>query len=276
MKITYLGTAAAEGLPALFCNCEFCKKARELGGKNIRTRSQAIIDDGLLIDFPADTYMHALNNKLRLDKVHTLIVTHSHSDHFYSKDLIMRQPPYGHAFEVNTLHVYCTKGAYERFVREINGEEPYGSIEFHILKAFEPFTTNGYTITPLPARHQFSEDAFIFIIEKDGKRIFYANDTGYFYDKVWDYIKTNKIYFDLVSYDCTNVEIPISDEGTHMGFENIARTKNLLEKMGAVDKKTIQIVHHFSHNGNPLHDNLERLAKPLDMLVSYDGMAIEI
>ena len=31
MKLTYLGTAAAEGLPALFCNCEFCQKARELG-----------------------------------------------------------------------------------------------------------------------------------------------------------------------------------------------------------------------------------------------------
>ena len=29
MKLTYLGTAAAEGLPALFCNCEFCQKARE-------------------------------------------------------------------------------------------------------------------------------------------------------------------------------------------------------------------------------------------------------
>lgn len=276
MKLTYLGTAAAEGLPALFCNCEFCQKARELGGKNIRTRSQAIIDDGLLIDFPADTYMHVLNNKLRLDKVHTLIVTHSHSDHFYSKDLIMRKPPYGHAFAVDILNVYCTKGAYERFVKEIGTEESYGNIEFHILKAFESFSANGYTITPLPARHQFNEDAFIFIIEKDGKRILYANDTGYFYDNVWEYIKTNKIHFDLVSYDCTFVEIPISDLGTHMGFENIIRAKNLLKEMGAVDEKTIQIVHHFSHNGNPLHENLERLSNPLEMLVSYDGMSIEI
>jgi phosphoribosyl 1,2-cyclic phosphate phosphodiesterase len=144
------------------------------------------------------------------------------------------------------------------------------------LKAFESFSANGYTITPLPARHQFNEDAFIFIIEKDGKRILYANDTGYFYDNVWEYIKTNKIHFDLVSYDCTFVEIPISDLGTHMGFENIIRAKNLLKEIGAVDEKTIQIVHHFSHNGNPLHENLERLSNPLEMLVSYDGMSIEI
>lgn len=43
MKITYLGTAAAEGFPAMFCNCEYCREAKKLGGKNIRTRSQAII-----------------------------------------------------------------------------------------------------------------------------------------------------------------------------------------------------------------------------------------
>ena len=58
MRIKYLGTAAAEGIPALFCNCDVCKKAREVGGKEFRTRSQAIIDRKLLIDFPADTLMH--------------------------------------------------------------------------------------------------------------------------------------------------------------------------------------------------------------------------
>ena len=31
MKIQYLGTAAAEGIPAIFCECETCKKTRELG-----------------------------------------------------------------------------------------------------------------------------------------------------------------------------------------------------------------------------------------------------
>ena len=31
-----------------------CRKARESGGKNIRTRSQALIDEELLLDFPAE------------------------------------------------------------------------------------------------------------------------------------------------------------------------------------------------------------------------------
>ena len=44
MEIQYLGTAAAEGLPALFCECETCRKARDAGGKEIRTRTQAVVD----------------------------------------------------------------------------------------------------------------------------------------------------------------------------------------------------------------------------------------
>jgi phosphoribosyl 1,2-cyclic phosphodiesterase len=31
MKLNFLGTAAAEGFPAIFCNCEYCKEARKLG-----------------------------------------------------------------------------------------------------------------------------------------------------------------------------------------------------------------------------------------------------
>ena len=48
MKLKYLGTAAAEGYPAMFCDCENCRKAFKNKGKNIRSRSQAIIDNSLL------------------------------------------------------------------------------------------------------------------------------------------------------------------------------------------------------------------------------------
>ena len=72
MKIQYLGTAAAEGIPAIFCECENCRKSRMAGGRNIRTRSQALIDDRLLIDFPADTYMHFLQYNVPLAKIKKL------------------------------------------------------------------------------------------------------------------------------------------------------------------------------------------------------------
>ena len=58
MKIKFLGTAAAEGVPAIGCCCEVCKKARALGGRNIRSRSQALINNDLLIEFNPDTVWH--------------------------------------------------------------------------------------------------------------------------------------------------------------------------------------------------------------------------
>ena len=51
MKVLFLGTAAAEGWPAVFCKCDSCMKARKLGGKNIRTRSSCIIDDIYMVEF---------------------------------------------------------------------------------------------------------------------------------------------------------------------------------------------------------------------------------
>ena len=60
MKLTYYGTAAGEAWPGVFCSCALCQRARVLGGKNIRTRSQALIDDDLLLDLPPDNYLHTL------------------------------------------------------------------------------------------------------------------------------------------------------------------------------------------------------------------------
>lgn len=59
MKLKYLGTAAYEGVPSLFCDCVVCRKSKRTGGKNLRSRSQALVNDDLLIDFPADTVWHS-------------------------------------------------------------------------------------------------------------------------------------------------------------------------------------------------------------------------
>ena len=108
MKIQILGTAAAEGWPALFCNCEACRRAREKGGKNIRTRAGTLIDDQLLIDFSADTYGNALRFGLDLSRIHTLLVTHDHEDHLYAEDLGTRYTWFAHldARSPETLLVY--------------------------------------------------------------------------------------------------------------------------------------------------------------------------
>ena len=109
MKLTYLGTSAAEGFPALFCNCKNCRAAKELGGKNIRTRSQSIINDDLLIDFPPDTHYHFFHNKIEADRIKYLIITHGHVDHFYPSDLMRKRHPYAWEMREPTLRLVCSE-----------------------------------------------------------------------------------------------------------------------------------------------------------------------
>lgn len=84
MKVKYLGTGAAEGIPALFCHCAICEQARVLGGKNIRTRAQALIDNELLVDFGPDTFFHTLKYNIRLADIEYCLITHNHDDHLYA------------------------------------------------------------------------------------------------------------------------------------------------------------------------------------------------
>ncbi len=279
MNFKYLGTAAAEGFPAVFCNCEYCNQARKTGGKNIRTRSQAIIDEDLLIDFPPDTYFHSLQNGLNLGKIKYLLVTHSHMDHFFPQEFELRGICFAHDMPEKELTVFCNDGVKQLFFAVNTGKiyaQVLGNIKFVTPQMFVPFKAGEYTITPLPARHMQTEQSMIFILEKCGKKILYGNDTGYFYEEVFDYIKKNNISFDFVSLDCTMVNNPVDDTGTHMGFGQIKRVAERLNEIGAISDKTKKYVTHFSHNGNPLQSELEKHADKIDFSVAYDGENIKL
>ena len=271
MKLTYLGTAAAEGFPAVFCNCKHCLDARKIGGKNIRTRSQAIINDDLLIDLPADTYHHFLMNNIEGDKIENLLITHSHGDHFYPKELELRSNGFAREMRVPTLSVFSGKGAHD-----VLTEYAFKNIEPNLIPLFEKVKVGKYNVISLPANHFKGDDARFYIIENDGKTILYAHDTGYFFPEVLEFIEKEEIKFDLISLDCTNIEIPIEDIHPHMGIPNIKRLIAKLTSIGAVNNDTIKVINHFSHNARPSHHELEEKVKDEGWLVSYDGFTIEI
>ena len=273
MQITYLGTAAAEGFPAVFCNCEHCREARRLKGKNVRTRSQALINQDLLIDLPADTYSHFLNNDIQGDQIKYLLVTHSHSDHFYPKELAMRYAPYAHDMRADRLKLYCGKGV-GTILANIDAIAQY-TVDYKVLEPFEKVILGDYTVTALPARHFEGDGALFYIIQND-KTILYAHDTGFFYEEVFAFIKDQGYFFDLISLDCTNIDIPISDQGGHMGIDNINRVVKRLRNIGAISANTQIVINHFSHNGAPLHHKLEERVSGYGYTVSYDGLSIHL
>ena len=277
MKLTYLGTAAAEGWPALFCRCEYCKKALERGGKNLRTRSQAMVNDDLLIDFPADSFSHMQQNGLNFSAVKTLLITHSHMDHFSPTDLHLRSTSYyAHDLSTPNLTLYGNERVMKLLEREriTREEEPNDTgISAVEIEAYKPFTAGKYRVTALPAFHAMNEKAFVYLIEDGEKTLLYLHDTGELFDEVYEYLAANKVRADLISYDCTYVALPSG--GGHMGLDSCPKVRARLEAIGVSDEKTVSVVNHFSHNGKLIHDELEPEAKEIGFLTSYDGMVVE-
>ncbi len=277
MKITYLGTAAAEGAPALFCYCAHCRAARRLGGKNIRTRSQSLLNDDLLIDLPPDTYHHFLTHGIEGDRIPYLLITHPHSDHFYAHEVLFRRGAYAHELRAPELWVGGSQAACQMLINEYGkGRVPSG-INFCVLEAFSPINVGQYRIIPLPARHMSEEPgaAFNYIIEREGKTLYYAHDTGLPFDEVFAFLEKQRIHLDLVSMDCTCGDIPTPDEANHMGIENNRRMVARLRKIGAITPETVCVINHFSHNCDPLQQRLEAVVAPDGWQVAFDGMEIE-
>ncbi|MBQ5747012.1 MAG: hypothetical protein IIV81_03630 [Clostridia bacterium] len=277
MKLKYLGTAAAEGIPAIFCDCENCRRSRELGGKNIRTRSQAIIDDRLLIDFPADTYMHFLQHNVPLSKIKNCLITHSHSDHLYPDEIYMRKKGFSHLEKQEALTFFSDEAGYDM----INGlkmryKMPDDEVLAERIKLYTPFDVDGYKVTALRAAHDPKSSPVVYLIEKDGKALFYSNDTSEYPEESMGYLKALKKPIDLVSLDCTEAAGDATYVG-HLTLKRCAELRRSLIEIGAADEKTVFVLNHFSHNGiDVVYDEFVKIAAKEGFEVSFDGMSIEI
>ena len=273
MKLKYLGTAAAEGIPGMFCNCRVCRNALKIRGKEIKTRSQALLDDKLLIDFPADTYMHILNHGLDLRNIHNVIITHSHSDHFYPNDFWCRFEGIAYDIVEEPLNIYVTESGYNEAFRQLGEDMNETRVKFHKIAPFEPFDVEDYHIIPLAADHDSTSNPVIYIIEKGEKSLLYAHDTGIFPDSTWDYLEKYNKKFELISLDCTGVAQK-NLRRSHLCLNTDKEVYDRLTEIGVCDKNTIVYVNHFSHNGMLTHKELVVEAEKYGFLVTYDSLEV--
>ena len=291
MKIQFLGTAAAEGVPALFCRCEMCEYARKAGGREIRTRSGAIVDGRLKLDFGPDSYHHMLQNGLNYADVHSVLITHSHSDHFSSLEMEFRGPVFAHLPENEPpMTVYGNEAVGEGMKQYIKGNEKF--LAFQRMIPFETRQIGEYRVTALEAVHcvsgdekpswpvEFngraycrSEEALFYLVEKGNESLLYAHDTCEFTKADMDFLKGRHI--DLISLDCTGGKLhyDYSRWVGHMSAEGCRHMRELLLENGAADGHTLFVASHFSHNGCLPYNDLAAILP--GFMVSYDGLTLE-
>lgn len=278
MRILFLGTAAAEGFPATFCNCEYCRAAKENLSEELRTRSQMLVDSDLLIDFPADSFFHMARNRLDFSAVKYLLVTHSHSDHFYAQELINRGYKFARDMRSEILHIYGNAEVEKVFLEGTRREmrpEVAENVYFHKIKAGEEFAVGGYRVLSLPAKHCAEEDALVYCVEKKGKTLLYLNDTALPEEDFYLYLTRRWIKADAVSFDCTLGDEQVSSL-RHMSMYDNCRMREKLEKYGITGGFTKYYVTHFSHNCAPFRKRMDSVAAAFGLIAAHDGLEIEL
>ena len=238
-----------------------------------------MIDDCVLIDFPADTYHHALVNNLNFSKIRYAFITHTHSDHLMPYDLIFRGSWYAH----NLISEQITFIGNEAMCNWMNSnifenKDLEASIAKNIstehIPPYTPTTFGDYTLTALKASHKPDEIAYVYLIQKNNKAVLYLHDTGMLSEETFGYLANCGVKPDMVSYDCTYV---LKDNASgHLGLPNCAEIRDRLQRDGVITDKTLNIINHFSHNCGVLHDDLVTEAEKCGFLVSYDGMEINL
>ena len=273
MTFTILGTAAAEGWPALWCPCEVCARARELGGKDIRRRAAYQFGDRIHVDFGPDAYWQMIEFGLQYQRLEHLLITHSHQDHLDPQEFSYRST--GFVVEpIDTITIHGNEAVRDRLLETVQDFEKIRA-RFELVVPFEPMDLGeGVTATALPADHAKGEEPVIHLFEREERALLQANDTGWFPDSTWRFLETWEGTLDVLVIECTYG--PRDAGRNHLGAAQVIEVRDELRKIGALKPDARVIVTHFSHNGGWLHGQLEEHFGPQGIEVAYDGMQIEL
>lgn len=275
MKIQYLGTAAAEGIPAMFCHCEICERARKAGGRNIRTRSQTLIDGKLNIDFPADAYMHELQYGLNYADIRYYLFTHIHEDHYYPLDFNYIYHGLGHVPEAHPGYdVYGSEDILPG-LQTLEHSKDMDYLRLHSLTPYETADIGGYQVTPLRSNHG-TPNPYSYVISDGSRTILYLHDTGILPEASLHYLLNCGLHFDLVSYDCTGGNFEHLDYTSHLCFREIKEYTALFRTRQLIDDQSILVLNHFSHNSPDVNYDDRKVYEQYGYVMSYDGLTLTI
>jgi len=268
MKIRLLGTGGADGIPGFFINNEVSTYAKKHGGKDIRTRSAALIDGCIKIDLPPDTICQLHRDRLDASDWTALVFTHSHEDHLAISEIQYALYPFTE-LEQLPFTIYGNS----KIKQMVRARYPYWPIEFVEMCSFGEYHHADYKITGLPANHEDAEECLNLLFERDGVNLLYATDTGIWHDPTFEFLASKRL--DGLVIECTEG----FHDSSYLGHLNIARLAVVLERLnaqGTIGPNTQVVTTHHAHSGLATHAQLECALKPLGAVPGFDGLVVEV
>lgn len=164
MRVTFLGTGDAGGVPVYGCNCPACMRART--DESFRRRPCSALIEAGSTRILLDAGLTDLAERFPPGSLTAVVLTHFHPDHVQGlfhlrwgvgKNIPVYAPP-------------DSEGCADLY-------KNHGLLEFRRLTKFEPVTINNLMLTPLPLIH--SKVTFGYAIEDtNGQRFAYLTDTA--------------------------------------------------------------------------------------------------
>lgn len=272
MKLKFLGTAAAEAQPAHFCECETCKYARENGGKDVRKRCCYLIDEDTFIDFGPDINAQVMMYGIDWTKIDRILFTHAHSDHLAPRELYWRHT--GFSQVTKKIDIYGDTAVHKK-IKDLMEYEKAKLVE-HQINPGDIFKAGDMEVLALRADHDPASTPLNYVITRNGRTILIANDTGLWDDTNWNLIKNYGRKLDFVVIECTMAFFHLVVSKHHLSPQYTVEFRDKLLEIGVADKNTRFVTNHFSHNGKPLHKDMEAYFLPHNIEVAYDGLTVEI
>lgn len=234
MRLTALGTGAADGWPNPWCSCPSCADARDRGEQ--RRPTSALVDDVLLLDLPPGTPPP----RTSLARVHTVLVTHHHPDHCSPFSLLWRH----WARRTEPLTIAGPAPVLDECRPWLGPDDPVRLVE---IAPGDEFRTAGYRVRALAAAHEVPTVLFD-LTAPDGARLLYATDTGPLPEPTVQAMRGAA--FDLVLLEQTFG--PLHDHGTgHLDLATFPEQVHRLRAVGALTPASDIVAVHLSHHNPP-------------------------
>jgi phosphoribosyl 1,2-cyclic phosphate phosphodiesterase len=284
MRVTFLGTSAANAFPEAFCSCANCEQARALGGPSLRKRSAALVNDDLLVDLGPDVMAASQVHSCPLTRVRYCLQTHGHADHLDTSHFLSRSPAYG-TVGAPRLHFYASRETLEWTARLLErdfeprcflkgeaGEEL--NLEIHEVRPLQRLDIGAYQVVAFPANHDPGMGSLVYAIGLGGRWVVYGTDTAALSEDVWRAFHDNELRFDVVILDHTYGPQEVGSD--HLSARDVIAHAMRMRAEGLLADGARVLGTHIAHEGNPAHPELAAFAAEHDYEIAYDGLVVGI
>ncbi|MBR4073207.1 MAG: hypothetical protein IKK24_04610 [Clostridia bacterium] len=258
MKIKFIGTCACDYSPRLKTDL------KDKLDKDARRSSCALVDGHLMIDCGHHAVESLKIQNIPFSDIKEIFFTHLHGDH-YQPENVKEIAACGD----RTLLIYAHKDAQPRLSEELKG----ANVKIIPLNYCQDYMTeSGYTVAALPANHNAYPSHYL--IEKDGKKLYYALDGAWVMYDAFYYLKNKKL--DMLVLDATVGDYEGDYRvGEHNSIPMIRLMLKSFDKFNVLGDNVRIFLSHIAPSLNKSHDETVELMKDDNIEVAFDGLEID-